>query len=149
MESAALIVAVIALVISIAAFVYELVSRRRQLMLTIYEKLLEGEQQRGRRLVHELAETGQAFDDLDQPSRDCVNHALSMLNVLGFLYARRYVSRRDAMTLWGSATSRVCRSAENAGFLAFRDAQEDGRVWPYFRDFSAIAEARRAKQAHH
>jgi hypothetical protein len=58
MESAALIVAIVALVISVAAFAYELISRRRQLLLAIFEKLLEGDQQRGRRLVHELAETG-------------------------------------------------------------------------------------------
>jgi hypothetical protein len=58
MESAALIVAIVALVISVAAFAYELINRRRQLLLSIFEKLLESDQQRGRRLVHELAETG-------------------------------------------------------------------------------------------
>jgi hypothetical protein len=67
-----------------------------------------------------------------------------MLNVLGFLYDRRYVSRRDSLTLWATSASRVHKSAVIAGSLALRDSQEDGHgdgVWPFFRDFAAAAEA--------
>lgn len=140
MNTAALMVAIFALAVSLAAFVFEYISRRRQLFLSIYETLLEADQQRGRRLVHQLAESRSAYDSLDESARDTVNHALSTLNVLGFLYHRRYISRRDALSLWGPATSRVRRSAHTAGVLAYRDGLEGGRVWPYFRSFSDDAE---------
>ncbi|WP_410791004.1 hypothetical protein [Kribbella sp. C-35] len=140
MNAAALIVAIFALGVSLAAFVFEYISRRRQLFLTIYGTLLEADQQRGRRFVHQLAESGSAYDSLDESARDTVNHALSTLNVLGFLYHRRYISRRDALSLWGPATLRVRRSAHISGFLAYRDGLEGGRVWPFFRSFSDDAE---------
>ncbi|MFG1815336.1 hypothetical protein ACGFIF_16325 [Kribbella sp. NPDC049174] len=141
METAALIVAIVALAVSLSAFVFELISRRRQLLLTIYDKLLETEQQRGRRLVYELAESGTSYESLDESSRDCVNHALSTLNVLGFLYERRYVPRHDSLLLWGPAASRARRSAQICGFLDYWDKKSEGPVAPYLRKFAAAAES--------
>jgi hypothetical protein len=140
MDTAALVVAIVALVVSLSAFVFELVSRRRQLLLTIYDKLLEADQQRGRRLVHELAESGRSYETLDESSRDSVNHAFSTLNVLGYLYERRYVSRQDALLLWGPAASRARRSAQICGFMDYRQSKSEEPVWPYFKRFVTAAE---------
>lgn len=140
MDTAALTVAIVALIVSLSAFVFEMVSRRRQLLLTIYDKLLEAEQQRGRRLLHELAESSRSYEALDESSRDCVNHALSTLNVLGYLYKRRYVSRKDTLLLWGPAASRARRSAQICGYMEYRQTKAEEPLWPYFKQFVEAAE---------
>jgi hypothetical protein len=51
--------------------------------------------------------------------------ALASFNTIGFLYRKRYVPRSDVVDLWGLTTVRAYRAAEEVGFIALRDAQQN------------------------
>ena len=142
MERYALVISFAALTISALSFVHNRATQRRALLLDLYSRLLTQEQQLGRRIVFQLREQGRLVEDLKEEEHDYANHALSTMNIIGFLYDRSYVPQKDAMQLWGRAAYRLCKAAEESGMLALRDGQEGNRVWPYFRSFAATAERR-------
>lgn len=90
-----------------------------------------------------MQERGESAEDLSAEDFRSANHALSSLNMLGFLCCRRYVSMRDAIALWGQTVVRAVDAAERTGFLALRDSQQAGTpVWPFLREFALIAQER-------
>ncbi|MFE5501377.1 hypothetical protein ACFQ73_02355 [Amycolatopsis japonica] len=139
----AVAVSFIAVLVSTLVFVHNRRTSRRDLLLNAHEKQLVPENQHGRRVVFELRETGGSPEALSAEDFRSANHALSSLNMLGFLCCRRYVSMSDAIALWGLTVVRVVAAAEETGFLALRDSQQEGTpVWPYLREFALIARSR-------
>ncbi|MBE8516911.1 hypothetical protein ILP97_05170 [Amycolatopsis sp. H6(2020)] len=139
----AVVVSFVAVLLTTFVFVYNRRTSRRDLLLNAHEKELVPENQHGRRVIFELRETGESPEALSAEDFRSANHALSSLNMLGFLCCRRYVSMSDAIALWGLTVVRVVDASEETGFLALRDSQQEGTpVWPYLREFALIARAR-------
>jgi hypothetical protein len=134
----AIILSFIAVLFSAFVFAYNRRATRRDLLLRSNDQQVLAENQYGRRVIFDMSERGTAPADLPPEDFLAANHALAALNILGFLYCRRYVSRRDCIALWGQTTARVVTAAEASSFLALRDSQQNGvRVWPYLRTFAA------------
>jgi hypothetical protein len=131
----------IALVFSAFVFVYNRQTSKRELLLRIHDQQLSAERQDGRRVLFELYERRKPPESLSEDDHRAANHALSIFNVIGFLYSKRYVPRRDLIDLWALTGTRLFDAAEKTGFLAMRDAQNGAPIWPYFRYF--VADARR------
>ena len=131
-----------AFALSLFTFLYQRSNQRKELLLRIYEDLLEPEQQRGRRLLFELVENQKPISSLAREDLDCINHSLASLNVLGYLYRRSYIPKGDAMDLWGVPAARAWQAARVSGMLELRDAQEKRMVWPHFRMFADKAYAK-------
>jgi hypothetical protein len=139
----AIVLSSIALLFSAFVFLYNHRSGKRELLLRVHDQQLSADRQDGRRVLFELYEQNQPPESLSGEDHRAVNHALSIFNVIGFLYCKRYVPRRDLMDLWALTATRLFDAAEKSGFLAVRDAQNGDPIWPYFRRF--VADARRYK----
>jgi hypothetical protein len=137
-----LVVSFIAILFSAFVFAYNRRASKRDLMLRIYDYLIVAERQHGRRILFEMVENHRRPADLTSEEFLAANHAVATLDLMAFLHKRRYVPRRDAVELWGVTTARTYRAARDTGFLAFRDSQHGREIWPYFRAFGQMAEAR-------
>jgi hypothetical protein len=138
----AIAVSLVALLFSTFVFLYNRRASKRELLLRIHDQQLAADRQHGRRVLFEMAEQGQPPDDLSDEDHRAANHALAVLDLMGFLYCKRYIPRRDAMDLWARTTTRLVNAAEISGFLALRDAQNGAPIWPYLRRFAADARRR-------
>lgn len=139
----AVVVSFVAVLFSTFVFVYNRRTSRRDLLLETHERQLQVENQQGRAVLFEAQASGTPAGDLSAADFRSANHALSSLNMLGFLCCRRYVSMRDAIALWGLIAVRVVAAAEATGFFALRDSQQEGTpVSPYLRRFAQIAQHR-------
>ncbi|MEV6624391.1 hypothetical protein AB0M83_39695 [Amycolatopsis sp. NPDC051106] len=139
----AVVVSFIAVLVSTFVFVYNRRTSRRDLLLDAHERQLLGDNQHGRAVLFEAHASGTMVGELSAEDFRSANHALSSLNMLGFLCCRRYVSMRDSIALWGLTAVRVVAAAEKCGLLALRDTQQKGTpVWPYLREFALIAQER-------
>jgi len=121
-------ISVAALAVSLSALLATRWRDRRDLLLRMHERLITTDQQRGRRLVYKMSESGMRVEDLTDEQYELVNNALASLNTLGIYYQRRYVRRRDLLEIWSEALVSLLRPAET--FLAHRDALPGGGRWP-------------------
>jgi len=137
----AIVLSSIALIFSVFVFVYHRRGSRRDLLLHVHDQQLSAERQDGRRVLFELYEQKRLPEELSDEEHRSANHALSVFNVIGYMYCRRYVPRRDLLELWDLTSVRLFDAAERSGFLAMRDAQNGAPIWPYFRPF--VADARK------
>ncbi|HWC83878.1 MAG TPA: hypothetical protein VG756_28300 [Pseudonocardiaceae bacterium] len=138
-----LAISLTALIFSMFVFVQNRRSNRRDLLLKVHDQLLAPERQRGRRALFEMGEKGQRPEDLAPDEFVIVNHALASLDMLGYLFYRRLVPRRDVVAMWGTTAMRACRVAQDTGLLTMRDTQNQMRVWPYLRYLAAWMDARK------
>jgi hypothetical protein len=144
---AALVVSLGALAVSACAFVASMYRDRRDLLLKVAEYLFTADQQRGRRLIHEMAEAGTPVKDLGDEDYNLVNSALSTLNVVGIYCERHYISRPVVLRYWGATIARTHRDAET--FLAHRLAQDGLAPWPQLDQLAEEAQARLDRVAAH
>jgi hypothetical protein len=96
------------------------------------------DQQRGRRLIHDMSTKHRKVKDLSDDEYVSINNALASLNTLGIYYRRRYVRRKDILELWALPVVRLMRAAEP--FLAYRDELTGTSTWPELRSFALDAE---------
>ncbi|HEX5401197.1 MAG TPA: hypothetical protein VFX16_02720 [Pseudonocardiaceae bacterium] len=143
-----LAISLTALVFSVFVFSYSRYGGRRDLLLKIHDQLLAPDRQHGRRVLFEMHEEGRRADDLTPDEFLAVNHALASLDMLGYLFSRRYVSRRDVVSLWGTTALRACQAAQDTGLLAMRDAQNRLPVWPYLRDLATSMVEHKGRPVH-
>lgn len=137
----AIVLSSVALFFSAFVFLHNRQTVKRELLLRIHDQQLVADRQDGRRVLFQLYEQKMPPESLSYEDHRAVNHALSIFNVIGFLYCKRYVPRRDLMDLWAITGTRLFDAAERSGFLALRDSQNRVPIWPYFRRF--VADARR------
>ena len=137
----AVAIALAALVISFSTFGTTYWRDRRDLLLRVHHGLTTVDQQRGRRLAHQLL-GDQHYDvsALDADQFDLINSALAEMNNMAFYYRRRYIPRKPAMEFWAEPVVKLLDAS--AAFLAYRDAQRnDGRQ--QWRELRAFADAAR------
>lgn len=120
-----------ALAFSFAIFLHGRWRDKRDLFLKLHEQLVAAELQKGRRLLYEMAAQQRDMADLSDDEYLTINHTLAAFNVLGIYYQRRYVSRKDVLTLWALPLVRTFAAAQP--FLEHRDAHQGVPVWPQFR----------------
>jgi hypothetical protein len=141
LDAVSLVISVAALLFSTFVFVHNRRNDKRNLLLRIHEQLLTADQQDGRRILFEMYEQKRSPEDLSSEEFGSVNHALSALNMLGYLFDKSYIPRSDVLALWGLVTARARRAADQTGFLALRDSQNREPIWPYLRSLAGIIEA--------
>lgn len=108
-ELTAAAAAILALILSLAAFSIAKRSERRQLFIHLHELLTDPESQAGRRLLYEV-ETNEDLDRLRGgrgDDIDLVNRAVGLFNTLGMYARHRYLPRRMAKRQWASTMKRA------------------------------------------
>jgi hypothetical protein len=130
-----LVISLTALFLSAFVFLHNRWASKRDLLLKIHEQLLASDRQHGRRVLFELLERGGKVTDLSAGDFLAVNHALASLDLMSFLFVKRYIPRADAIALWGLTGTRLFRAAMETDFLALRDKQHGADIWPYLRQF--------------
>jgi hypothetical protein len=90
-----------ALFLSAFVFLHNRRANKRDLLLKIYEQLLAPDRQHGRRVLFELLERGGKAADLSADDFLAVNHALASLDLMSFLFVKRYIPRADAVAFMG------------------------------------------------
>ncbi|PWN03754.1 hypothetical protein DJ010_06685 [Nocardioides silvaticus] len=112
---------------------------RRDLFLTMHERLIASDVQRGRRLLHEVgSEHEAALLRTNDPERyQEVNRAIAMLDVFAMYIQRGYINRETALEEWGHA---FARAYEKATFVIDdRAANQTWVPWPHLRAFGPEA----------
>lgn len=132
----AVLISVLAFLFSAFTFAHNRRAGRRDLLLKVHEQFLSVDQQNGRRLLYEMAEKGLSPTEWAADDFREINHAVASLDILGYLYERRYIARRDALDLWAPSVGRVFGVAESTGFLSYRRNQYGRGNWPYLRSFA-------------
>ncbi|MFF2276223.1 hypothetical protein [Agromyces sp. NPDC058126] len=141
----------IALVISIAAFGFTLLSfalqrakDRRDLFLSMHRALIEPDLQEGRRRLNALDESrlGSIQDD-DLDGYQQINRSLAMFDIFAMYVNRRYISEELALEEWGDVLARTWTKAEP--FIEARGERFGHRPWPHLRAFGPRAAAWAAK----
>jgi len=69
-----------------------------------------------------------------------INSALAQLDALAFQAERGYVSRRDALMLWGAAAI-LCMERANT-YTAQRRVQDNSHLWLWLEEFADTANKR-------
>lgn len=132
-----------ALAVSLSSFLTTFLATRRRdrrdLLFKMHERLTTADQQRGRRLLYVMSESGRRVEDLSDDEYELVNNALASLNTLGIYYERRYVPRAALLELWAETLLRILRPA--GPFLASRDALRGGSTWP--QQYMLVEESRK------
>lgn len=145
-EPVAILISVVALLFSATVFFYNRRASRRDLLLRVHEDYLKADQQQGRGDLFVAYEVGVDFEDdegladsyrLGSDKFRSINHAVSYMDVMGYLFFRGYIPRRDAHALWGITVARVQYAAEGTRFLALRDRLYGQEIWPHLRHFAA------------
>jgi hypothetical protein len=138
---AAVWVAFIAVVISIAAYESSRRGNKRTLLLDLHDRLTTVEQQGGRALLHELSKINNGSPSAEmvaaktEKELELMNSAVGYLNTMTTYFKRRYVQRDPLLEQWAVTVVRVMPGAE--AYMAYRDAQAGGgaRIWPELRAF--------------
>ena len=112
----AIAISIAAVVVAASTFLASLYRDRRDLLLRFLEFLGRPDQQRGRRLIYDMAEANTRIEDLAGERYELINGALSALNVLAIYYERRYIRRKDVLEYWASSVVRTYEAAD--AFLA-------------------------------
>jgi hypothetical protein len=127
-----------ALAVSLSTFLISWRRDKRDLFLRVHERLASVDQQRGRKLIHEMSSQRKQVEDLADDEYETINNALSMLNVECFYYVRGYISRKDMLRTWAHSIARLYVAAQP--FVSYRDAQTAGaRNWPALHQFALDA----------
>lgn len=142
---AALVASPGALAVSACTFAASMYRDRRDLLLRVAEYPFTPDQQRGRKLIHQMAEAGTHVVALPDEDYNLINSALSALNVVGIYCERRYISRRVVRRYWGATIARTHRDAQT--FLAHRLAQAGRVPWPQLDQLAKAAQARLDREA--
>jgi hypothetical protein len=123
-----LAISIVALALSLSTFLASRYRDRRDLMLRVNERLTTPDQQRGRRLVYEMASANVRVEDLSDEQYSLINNAIGALNILGIYYQRRYIRRKDVLEFWGLNVVRIHAAGEF--FLTHRRGLTGEMPWP-------------------
>jgi len=132
-------ISVVAVALTATTFVTNSWRGRRDLLLEVHERLTSIEQQRARRLLHQMSEAGTKVEDLKPDDRGEINNSLAFLNTVVIYYQRRYIPRKTLLQMWAVPVLRLMPGAER--FIEYRNAEagEGARTWQEIHDFKAIA----------
>lgn len=147
----AVVIALVSVAVSATAFARIVHSDRRRLLAQLHAEFIAPANSLGRAQLHEVvgayagsdAEASPAWwDRIDGVQRAQINSAIAQLDAAAFQAVRGYVSRRDALMLWGSAASLCWHRAKP--YVDHRRSAELGgsHLWLWLEEFVRAAEAR-------
>lgn len=124
---------------------------RRDLFLTLHEKLSTPEQVCGRRALREInsPEDVKRMLRKDPDKHGAVTSALAMLDILGLYVDRGYVSKDLALSEWGWVLAGLSRHADHVIEERRRAGGVGRRQWPHFRSLALDAVAWRNRLSDH
>ncbi|WP_152513454.1 hypothetical protein [Nocardiopsis baichengensis] len=128
----AIITSIAAAATSILAFIYSRKIDKRELFLRLHHQMTQLDAQKGRRLLHQAKKRGRMPIDKE---RDLINHAMALLDIVGFYQEKGHIKEREVMKLWGATFLQL----EEAGkwFIKRRTIEENRHgqdLWPFFKD---------------
>ena len=151
-EQWALVVAFISLASSIVTFALQqreqdrarrgdISLQQRRLLIDLVQAWLSPEEQASRRAVYSARDRGLRYDQMAAEQQEHANHAMSMLNLVAYLYETQQVPRDEAIGLFGSAAIRVHDAAEEIGHFEVREQWTGRSPWRHLRLFVQDARA--------
>ncbi len=143
----AIVISIGSLILSAGGLLYTHSSKKRELLVKVYDELLQQDRQRGRELLFEWCESGCPSTDWPAEDKRMANHALAWLELMSYLHNKRHISRPDSYAIWGVTAVRTYRAAEQCGFLKFRKTQHGQVICPQLAKFVQSAEHKGVKGA--
>jgi len=137
MKTISVVIASIALAVSLSTFLTNRLRDKRDLLLRVHERLITADQQRGRGLIYNKIAAGIAVEDLTADEYSAINSALVTLDAAAIYYRRHYIRRKDFLRLWALTIVRVVCAAEP--FLDQRKRYLGTESLPDLRAFAADA----------
>ncbi|WP_405617730.1 hypothetical protein OG292_27200 [Streptomyces sp. NBC_01511] len=137
MNSSAVVISGVALLISLYSLLRSVRNDRRDVSLKLHESLIDPKLQSGRKVLHEMRG---GVESLTPEQYELANRALATLDVAGFYCKKKYVNEEDFLDLWAPALVTLKRAA--GPFLAHRDSHTPSAtpVWPHYRRLAERAE---------
>ncbi|WP_344393619.1 DUF4760 domain-containing protein [Streptomyces vastus] len=145
---ASMLVAVVAVMYSVAISRSQRKQERRNLFLSLNEQLMHPDLQRGRTLLRDLInDTQDAKDLFDRRQAEYwdISQAVAMFDLLGLYVKRDYVDEDLVMAEWGKTLTLVYEKHGES----FIEAREISLGWPPYPHFKTLAENARAKGKGH
>jgi hypothetical protein len=139
---------VISIVISSVAVAFSLFTwrehktkDRRDLLLSIHERLIDVELQRGRRVLYQRVNSVEEAETLLRESPDeydQANRALSMMDLAALYVEHKYIDRQAFLEEWGPTYAHAWKSGQH--LIAERiNRQEAIKAWPAWPHFQLLA----------
>lgn len=122
-------VASLAFCVASATFMFNWRKGKVDLFVSIHEKLIAPEIQKGRRILANQADTVLPVYRLTDDQFESVNRALALYDTLAMYATRRNVIKADVWETWGVAMHR--RAPQIRAFIAWRAMQDEYRSWPH------------------
>lgn len=114
----------------------------------VYRDFLDSHEQACRRTLYRARDAGSTFADLSEEEKGQINHAVAQMNLIGYLWEEKLISREDAINLMGSTAERVDFAAQTIGYYEYRK-QLTGKVpWRYLRKFASEHRGRGVSEAY-
>jgi hypothetical protein len=148
----ALVLAVLSLAASGITFALQRADRRGELtnegarasqaiVTDLYQSWLTGDEQDCRRALYEARDSGVDFPNLDRSTQQKINHAIGIMNMIGFVHSAGRIPGAESIELFGGTAVRLHDAAVEIGYFAWREKLTGTTSWRHFREYAA--EARR------
>jgi hypothetical protein len=129
-------IAVLSLLVSTAGFVYTRRSKKRELFVELYDKMLEPDRQYGRQLLFEWCEMGTDPSDVSSEDWRKANHAMAWFELVSYMHQKGHIPKKDAFEIWGKTAVRTYKAARQCNFYHLRNDQHGHDLWPHFVAFA-------------
>jgi hypothetical protein len=137
----ALVFSAVAVIISASTFAFNVRSRRRDLFLTMHERLLDDDVRRGRRALLSppvsSVEEARALRDRSGETYELASRALAMLDVLGCYVYRGYISKSLVLEEWGHTYAQLWLAGRHIIEMRLED---DGGLWSAWPHLQRLGE---------
>ncbi len=131
---ASVMVAVIALGVSVIALVFSKRTDDRDVILRLFDRMAETHE--ARRHLYTQAERRYDwwYDRFGEAQRSEINGAIALLDIIGYYVDRGFIEQAAIVDVWGRTVAHVWEAAQ--GYIAFRRGTEPD-LWNYLDDLYA------------
>ncbi|MFC4610584.1 hypothetical protein ACFO9E_22715 [Streptomyces maoxianensis] len=137
----AVVVASVALVVSVGTWLHGRHEKQRDLFLSLHERLTHPDFQSGRRIlwdeIHHSGDVEVLIRHRPQDFRQ-VSGAIAMFDILGLYVAKKYVNKDAVLQEWGSTVARTYLHGVHV--LDACEPEFGWRPWPHFEELGEEAD---------
>lgn len=140
-------IALLALTLNVVTYLDRRKQDRRDLFLTMHERLIDVQSQEGRRIIYDNCKTLDDITELRAKNGDAyklANRSLALLDAFGIYVNRGYIARGEVFQEWGVSLVQFHEAAD--AFLQYRGSEYGGEAWPNFQRLAEAARVWRDEQ---